>query len=74
MNSTNWIIGLVVLVIIGGGAWYFTQSPATGDAMMHDEGAMATTSDAMMASTSDQMMASSSESMSATTSVDAMMH
>ena len=60
MNSTNWIIGLVAVVVIAGGAYYFaqpkggamTEGAMAGKAMHND--AMAT--DTMMATSSDSVM------------------
>ena len=73
MNSTNAIIGIIVLVLIGAGAYYFSPASDSGEAMMHDEGTMVEQGDAMMhdASSTDTMM--SDTAMSSSTG-DAMMY
>jgi len=52
MNSTNWIIGIIVLAIIGYGTYYFTASD--DGAMMQDESAMVKPADETM--TKDEVM------------------
>ena len=72
----GWIIA--ALIVIGGGAYFFTNGSHGAMQSDHMVGSstdtMASSTDHMMASTSDSTMHDDGTMMNASTSVDAMMH
>ena len=84
MNAQNWIIGVVALAVVGGGAYFYSASQHTAgdDAMMHKNDSAdsmmseGTTSDSMMheSTSTNEMMENDSTTMHATSSGTMMAH